>query len=147
MIIIMLIKRRKKTIIYFIKLNGSSFKQTWTPFTQGCFVPSLVEIGPVVPQEDFKLCQCIFCTSLLSPLGKGMALQVNWLEPPSPKDAFCQVWLKLAQWFWRRRFFKNFFKVFSLFRNYLPLEKGGVLHLKKLESPSPRDTLCQVSLK
>ena len=24
---------------------GPSFKQTWIPFTQGCFVPSLVEIG------------------------------------------------------------------------------------------------------
>ena len=37
--------------------------------------------------------------------------------------------------------------VFSLFRNYLPLEKGEALHLKKLESPSPKDTLCQVWLK
>ena len=27
------------------------------------------------------------------------------------KDALCQVWLKLAQWFWRRRFF-NFVNVF-----------------------------------
>ena len=25
------------------------------------------------------------------------------LESPSPKDALCQVWLKLAQWFWKRR--------------------------------------------
>ena len=25
------------------------------------------------------------------------------LESPSPKNALCQVWLKLAQWFWRRR--------------------------------------------
>ena len=24
-------------------------------------------------------------------------------------------------------------------RNYLPLEKGGALHLNKLESPSPKD--------
>ena len=30
------------------------------------------------------------------------ALQLNKLESPSPKDALCQVWLKLAQWFWRR---------------------------------------------
>ena len=36
---------------------------------------------------------------------------------------FCaKVWLKLAQWFWRRRFL-NFVNVFSLFRYYLPLEK------------------------
>ena len=33
-------------------------------------------------------------------------------------------WLKLAQWFWRRRFF-NFVNVISRFRNYLPFEKGG----------------------
>ena len=39
------------------------------------------------------------------------------------KDALCQVWMKLAQWFWRRRFL-NFVNVFSLFCNYLPLKKG-----------------------
>ena len=53
---------------------------------------------------------------------------LNKLESPSPKDALCQVWLILAQWFWRRRFF-NFVNVFSLFRYYLPLEKDGALHL------------------
>ena len=30
---------------------------------------------------------------------------------------------------------------------YLPLEKSGALHLNKLESPSPKDALCQVWLK
>ena len=57
------------------------------------------------------------------PLEKGRALHLNKIESPSPKDALCQVWLKLDGWFWRRRFF-NFVNVFSLFRNYLPLEKG-----------------------
>ena len=80
------------------------------------------------------------------PLEKGGALHLNKPESPLPKDALCQVWLKLDQWFWRRRFF-NFVNVFSLFRNYPPLEKGGALHLNKLESPSPKDALCQVSLK
>ena len=37
------------------------------------------------------------------PLEKGGALYLNKLEFPSPKDTLCQVWLKLAQWFWRRR--------------------------------------------
>ena len=37
-------------------MNGSSFDQTWIPFTQGCF-----------------------------------------------KDALSQVWLKLDQWFWRKK--------------------------------------------
>ena len=80
------------------------------------------------------------------PLEKGGVLHLNKLESPSPKDALCQVWLQLAQWFWRRRFF-NFVNVFSPFRNYLPSEKGGALHLNKLESPSPKDSLCQVWLK
>ena len=70
-----------------------------------------------------------------------MVLHLKKLESPSPKDALCQVWLKLAQWFWRRRFY-NLVNVFSLFRNYLPLELGGALHLNKLESPSPIRMLC-----
>ena len=36
------------------------------------------------------------------PLGGGEALHLNNLECPLPKDALCQVWLKLAQWFLRR---------------------------------------------
>ena len=35
----------------------------------------------------------------------------------------------------------------SIYGNYLPLEKGGALHFNKLESPSCKDALCQVSLK
>ena len=85
----------------------------------------------------------LFCNDL--PLEKGEALHLEKLDSPSSKDALCQVLLKLAQWFWRRRFF-SFVKIFSLFRNYLPLEKGGALHLNKLESPSPKDALCQVWL-
>ena len=80
------------------------------------------------------------------PLENGGTLHLNKLEPPSPKDALCQVWLKLAQWFWRRRFL-NFVNVFSPFCNYLPLKKSRVLHLNKIESPSPKDALCQVWLK
>ena len=32
-----------------------------------------------------------------------LVLHLNKLESSSPKDALCQVWLKLAQWFWRKR--------------------------------------------
>ena len=71
---------------------------------------------------------------------------MNKIESLSLKDALCQVWLKLAKWFWRRRFF-NFINVFSLFLNYLPLEKGRAIHLMKLESPPPKDALCQIWLK
>ena len=77
------------------------------------------------------------------PFEKGMAFHLRKHSLPSPKYALCQVWVKLALWFLRRRFLK-FINAFSLFRYYLPLEKGGVLHLNKLESPSHKDALCQV---
>ena len=72
---------------------------------------------------------------------KLLVLHLQKFESPSPKDALCQVWVKLAQWFWLRGFF-NFINVFWLFQNYLPLEKGRALHLNKIESPSPKDALC-----
>ena len=37
------------------KRTGPSFEQTWIPFTQGYFVPSLVEIGPVVLEKKMKM--------------------------------------------------------------------------------------------
>ena len=74
-----------------------------------------------------------------------LVLHLNKLESPSTKDVLCQDWLKLAQWFWRRRFL-NFVNVFLLFPIYIPLEKAVALHLNKLESPSPKDALCQVWL-
>mgnify|MGYP003691595853 CR=1 FL=1 len=67
---------------------------------------------------------------IISPWKRAGTFIWTNLKPP-PKDALCQVWLKLAKWFWRRRFF-NFVNVFSLFFNYLPLEKGRALHLINL---------------
>ena len=39
----------------FGERNGPSIDQTWIPFTQGCFVPSLVKIGPVVLEKKLKI--------------------------------------------------------------------------------------------
>ena len=80
------------------------------------------------------------------PLEKGRPLHLIKLDSPLPKDALCQIWLKLAQRFWRSRFL-NSVNILSLFHNYLPLENGRALHLIKLESPSPKDTLSAVWLK
>ena len=55
---------------------------------------------------------------------------MNKLEFPLPKDDLCQVWLKLALWFLRRRF-SNIAYVFLLLRNYL---QSMALHLDKFES-------------
>jgi hypothetical protein len=71
---------------------------------------------------------------------------LNKLESLSPKDDLIQVWLKLVPWFWRTRFLKDF-SVFSHFHYYLPLARGYLLPLNKLELPSPKDNLCQVWLK
>ena len=49
----------------------------------------------------------------------------------------------IVQWFWRRRFL-NFINVF---RNHLPLEKSRALYFNNLESPSPKNALCQNWLK
>ena len=40
-----------RTVSPLEKGQGSSFEQTWIPFTQGCFVPNLVEIGLMVLVE------------------------------------------------------------------------------------------------
>ena len=82
----------------------------------------------------------LFCYHL--PLEKGVALHLNKFNSPSPKDASCLVWLKLALWFWRRRFL-NFANAFLLFCYHHPLEKGVPLHLNKVEFPTIKDALCQ----
>ena len=65
-------------------------------------MPSLAEIGPVILEENIcKLRQGFFAISFLSHLGKGRALHLDKIELPLNKDTLCQVWLKLANWFWR----------------------------------------------
>ena len=55
--------------LYYLILE--IFEHSWMPFTQGCFVPSLVEIVPVgLKKKIFKFCQCIFAILLLSDLWK-----------------------------------------------------------------------------
>ena len=105
-------------------------------------MPSLVENVPVV----LKFSIMKFSILQLSPFWEGrdpkFENNLNHLHP----RMLCQVWLKLARWFWRRRFLKVV-NLFLLFPNYLPFGKGVVLLLNKLESPSPGNTLCQVWLK
>ena len=61
---------------------------------------SLVEIGPLILKKKFVNVFSLF--PYYFPLEKGVTLHLRKLESPSPKDALCQVWLKLAQWFLRR---------------------------------------------
>ena len=137
---------------YFVII--SPWKRTgpfiWTnlnPFNQGCIVPCLVENGPVVLEKKiFLFRRCIITISYLSPLGKERVLHLNKLKSIYRRMLCAKFCWKWPSGFWRRRFL-NFVDVLSLFRIYLPLEKGGALHLNKLEFPSPKDAFRQVWLK
>ena len=61
--------------------------------------------------RSFLPSECIFTILQLSPLweGRDTSFEKKKLESSSPKDALCQVWLKMAQWFLRRRFFKVYY--------------------------------------
>ena len=62
-----------------------SFEQIWIIFIQGCFVSSLVEIGPVILEKNvFSLFR--YYPSLEKDM---MALLLKEVESPLPKDALC----------------------------------------------------------
>ena len=121
--IITVIKRRKKKPLslwefycFFIWTNINPFHPSMLCAKFGWNWPS----GS--GEEDFLISSMYFhYFVIIPPWKRGPSFKQTWI--PSAKDVLCQVWLKLAQWFWRRRFL-NFVNVFSLFRNYLPLEKG-----------------------
>ena len=46
---------KKKNFIYFMIIEWFFIWKTWFPFIQGCFVPSLVEICPVVMEKKNKM--------------------------------------------------------------------------------------------
>jgi hypothetical protein len=72
---------------------------------------------------------------------KGLSPSFEQIETPSPKDNLCQVWLKLAKWFWRR--FLNDPTPVLHFCDYLPFEEDLAFYLNKLEFPSPKDIFYQ----
>ena len=90
-----------------------------------------LKLAPLFWRTFFKFVNVFSQYRNYLPLEKVVALHLNKFISPLTKDALCQVWLKLAQRFWRRRYFK-YNNVFSQYHNYLPLEKGGALHLNKL---------------
>ena len=100
----------------------------------------LLEIGPVVLEKTFsEMSSMYFRYFVIISYWKRafMSLCLDKFETPSPKNAFCHVWLNSGQWFSGR--------IFLLF-HYLPLEKGVALHMKTLEFPSPNVSSWQVWL-
>jgi hypothetical protein len=53
-------------------------------------------------EEDLEIFSVFLLFCYYLPLEKGNPLHLNNLESPFTKNDLCQVWLKLAQWFWRR---------------------------------------------
>ena len=76
-------------------------KKKRIPNTEGSSVPNLIEIGPII----LKLFNFYEVFLLLSPLGKesGSSYEQTSIPIIQLMDALCQGWLKLAQWFWRRK--------------------------------------------
>ena len=105
-----------------------------------------VEIGPVVLEKIFKFLQCIFAILYWSPLGKRWNPSFEQIWIPFTRECFVPSWIEIGPVV-LEKIFLNFINVFSLFRNYLPLQKGGTLHLNNLESILPKDALYKVWLK
>ena len=77
---------------YICVLNGSSFEQTWIPFTQGGTVAGLVEISPVVLEKILKFCQCIFDISPWKNAGPFIWTKLNPHHPMMPCAKFSWNW-------------------------------------------------------
>ena len=80
------------------------FYHTWILFSQGCFEPRLLEIGPVVlDKKIFKLHLCIFTIFvIISPCKWAWPFIWTNLNPLYPKMLFAKFgWL--GQLFWSRK--------------------------------------------
>ena len=83
----------------------------------------------VLERKPFHiLSMFFFAVSLLIPFWRGRTLLLNKHEFSLPKDAFCQEYLKLDLWFWRRRFYS----ISSMFRCFVIISPW-----KKCESLNP----------
>ena len=90
------------------KRAGSFIWTTWIPFTQGCFVPSLVEIGSVVLEKKiFEFCQCIFTISLLPPLGEGWGPSFKQTWIPFTQGYFVPSLVKIGPEILEKKIFKS----------------------------------------
>ena len=84
----------KNIVISFLRIIRSFIKlKTKISFTHGCIVSSLVKIEKNIIKLHF--CYCVFIS-----ISEG-TLYLIWKNSiPVTQDFLCQVWLKLAQWFW-----------------------------------------------
>jgi hypothetical protein len=88
-------------------------------------------------EKELKIFSVFFYSFEIISLWRGV-IPFAWTNlnppPPSPKDDFCQTWLRLARWFWRR--FLNDPTPFPHFWDYLRFEEE--LTWTKLNSLHPK---------
>ena len=115
---------------------GPSLEQTWVLITKGCIVPSLVKICPVVLEKKIISSIYFLYFIIISPWKRIWPFIWTNLKPLHPRVHCAKV-----GWNWPsgsgEEIFFHFVNVFSLFRNYLPVEKGVAFYLNKLETPPP----------
>jgi hypothetical protein len=91
----------------------------------------LIDFGVLVLEKKILK---IFCVFLLFryylPLERDYPLHLKTPESYLSKDDVYQVWLKLAQWFWGRRFLNDPIP-FLHFCDYLPFEEDLALYLDR----------------
>jgi hypothetical protein len=90
-------------IFAFLRLSplwrgpGPLFEQFRIPFTQGWFMPSLIEIGLLVLEKKiFKNFQCIFTLLWLSPLWEEQSPSFEQFRIPSPQEWFVPSLVKIG---------------------------------------------------
>ena len=91
---------------------------------------------------SFFWMQGVFSTGLFTTFAWDSFWLSLLLISPSPEDALCQVWLKLAQWLWRRRYLN--FRQIIYFRYFLiisPWKGAGSFIWTNLNPLHPR-MLC-----
>jgi hypothetical protein len=65
-------------------------------------------MGQLVLEKNILKNSVYFYSFAIISLGEGQFPSFEQFRIPFPKDDLCQVWLKLAQWFWRSRQCKKF---------------------------------------
>ena len=143
--------KEKTDIISLLRIEWSIFIKGWIPFTQGCFVPCLVEIGPVVLEKNiFRFLYFV----IISPLKKDLTLYLHKLDSLHSM-MFVPSLVENGQWFWRKQIFKlrqstmnvrNFITI-CIFHNICPEKRRSPSFQTQLNLFHPRVFLCQVWLK
>ena len=88
------------------KRTGPSFEQIWIPFTQGYFVPSFVEIGPVrgFGEEDVNVESLRQRQTMTTTTGKFWSEKLTWAFgsgglKTKQKRQYCQkprdIWIRI----------------------------------------------------